>query len=180
MKILYINNHVKKNFQKRINKLIDIIKTDNDDNKLKIMYGYQTINNKNFIKPILVLRDKWFLPLRVFEKNGIFHYKILSVLFETQFFTSLNLNFGIHTKPKNIRFNIIEEKEIFFDENFNDILKNKKFEDFEWIINFTEKEPDKTIQLEENIKKRKNKILKDIKSIPFKIETLRGKVIEIK
>ena len=180
MKILYINNHVKEKFQKRINKLIDIIKTDNDNNKLKIMYSYQTIDNKNFIKPILVLRNKWFLPLRIFEKDKIYYYKILSVLFETQFFSSINLNFGIHTKPKNIRFNIIEEKDIFFDENYNDILKDKKFEDFDWEIRFTEKEPNKIINLENHIKNKNNKFLKDIKSLPFKIETLRGKVIEIK
>jgi hypothetical protein len=140
IKILYINEHTFNAFNNRSNGQLDsIIKEDNDNLKLKIMYGYESRpEGKNFIKPILVVRNKWFLPVRIFEKEGVCYYKILSVLYETQFFSSINLNFGLHTDPKTIRFNIIEDGETYFDKDYRYVDIEKPFEDFNWKFEETE------------------------------------------
>ena len=104
MKILKINEHTLKAFEDRSNgRLLDFIYEENENNNLKIMYGYETRpDGKEFVKPILVVKNKWFLPMRIFEKEGIEYYKVLSVLYDIQYFGSINLNFGLHTNIKNI------------------------------------------------------------------------------
>jgi hypothetical protein len=160
--------------------LESFIKEDNDNNELKIMYGYESRpEGKEFIKPILVIKNKWFLPVRIFEKNGIEYYKVLSVLYDTQYFSSINLNFGLHTELKPIRFNIIEVGETFFDNTYNYIDITKPFEDFNWKLEKTSDEKvDKIINISNKIQNRTNKVLEK-EQLPFKIKTFRGKVIEL-
>jgi len=177
MKFLYLSEKVLEKFDERSNGLLLSYITENNENdELKLMYGFETRpDGKEFIKPILVVRDKYFLPIRIFEKDGIEYYKILSVLYDTQYFSSINLNFGLHTELKPIKFNLISIDDVFFEGKYNKDI-NKNFEDFEWILEETDEEENKVINI--SIKKRTNKVLKE-KKLPLKIKTFRGKVLKL-
>jgi hypothetical protein len=180
MKILKINEHTLKAFEDRSNgRLLDFIYEENENNNLKIMYGYETRpDGKEFVKPILVVKNKWFLPMRIFEKEGIEYYKVLSVLYDIQYFGSINLNFGLHTDIKNIRFNIIDIKDEFFDDTFEYKDFYISFDNLSWKLETIEKVDN--INKEFNISStgRKNKVLEHYK-LPLFIKTFRGKIIKL-
>jgi len=179
MKLLYINEHTLKMFNTRANGMLEsFIREDNDNNELKITYGYETRpNGKEFVKPILIVRNKWFLPLRIFEKDGIQHFKILSVLYDIQFFSSINLNFGLHTELKTIRFNNIEKSDVFFNEDYKYVDITIPFEDLNFKLEEVEEQvADKIITISNT--NRMNKVL-ETKELPLFIKTLKGKVIEL-
>ena len=178
MKELVINSHTLENFDNRLNfDLANDIYEMNENYELKIMYGYETRpDGFEFIKPILVINNKYFLPIRIFEKDGIEYYKVLSILYETQYFSSLNLNFGLHTKLKSIRFNVISFKDVYFDKTYKykDIFI--PFESKDWILETTDKEGEKVINV--SIKNRKNKVLEKY-DLPLNIKTFTNKIIKL-
>jgi len=180
MKILYINEHTLKQFDNRSNGLLEsFIREDNDNNKLKIMLGYETRpNGLEFIKPILVVRNKWFLPMRIFEKEGVYYYKILSVLYDVQYFSSINLNFGLHTEPNTIRFNLITSGETYFDKEYKYVDFAESFQEYKWTLEKTNKEPEKIINITNKLNERTNKVL-ETEKLPLRLKTFRGKVIEL-
>ena len=175
-KILYINQHTIQRINERSNIDILFILEKQNNSEIKKFKILQSKNGRNDIKEALFINNKYILPLIVFEKDGIEHYKILSLLYENQFFSSLNLNFGLHTEFESIQFDEIRQEDIYFEEKY---LRQYDFNQ-EWIFKKVNKN---RFNKEERIfdvscKNKDNYILKKYK-LPLYLETFNKKIYKL-
>ena len=170
--ILYINEHALQRNKERFDTadLISKLKKKNTLNELKIMNIMQTIKGKTSIKKALLV-DGYIIILGTFKKDGNYIYKGVSLFTEKQFFTSVNLNFGIHSKPESIYFDDIKNKEIFIDNKY--IYSDNK----EWENNFISN-PFIYKEIKIKCKNKYNEIIKT-KKFPLFIKTFSNKIYKI-
>jgi len=174
-KILYINQHTIQRIEERSK--IDILYVLEKYNQtgIKKFKVLQTINTKeglkHYIKEALYINNQFILPMNVFVEDNTEHYKILSLLFENQFFSSISLNFGLHTDYEIVKFDEIKIEDKYFPK---EMMKNYE-EQKEWNFRITEEEPDRVFE----VSNRGNNYITEKYGLPISIETFNRKCIKL-
>jgi len=174
-KILYINQHTIQRIEERSK--IDILFVLDKYNKtgIKKFKILQSKDSIHYVKEALFINNKYILPVIVFDKDGIEHYKVLSLLYENQFFSSINLNFGMHTEFESIQFDEIRQEDVYFDEKYlrkYDVNQDWFFREVEYFDGKVDKEFDIS-------SKGKSNYILENKKLPLYLETFNKKVYKL-
>jgi hypothetical protein len=174
--VLHINDHVLKRSTGRHDFLISPTEFFKEKSAV-LFYGLESKEDiVDFVKPMIMYKNKLF-AVRIFEIKGILHMKLLTTLSDVQFFSSLNLNFGMHTDAVEIRFS----DTIFEDANFPvESSVNLDFKKLDWKYNIKKdykKGYDKEIVI--NGRRKSNYFLREKMTFPFYVFTFWGKRLKI-
>jgi len=174
--VLHVNDHVLERSVERHDFLIspkEFFKVKYAD----LFYGLESKEGgPDFVKPMIMYKNKIF-AVRIFEVEGTLHMKILTSLSDVQFFSSFNLNFGMHTDAVTVKFKDVQ----FHDAHFPvEASINQDFRELEWKYNIRKdykKGYDKEIVI--SGRKKTNYFLREKMTFPFYVFTFWGKRLKI-
>ena len=172
--ILLINNHTLQRINERT--LMDLKKVFETQDTFKTIKVLQSKFNKHIVKEALVI-GKNIIICSVFERGNKVYYKTLSLIFENQFFCSLNLNFGLHSEFYEVTF----DKKTFIDERdkkwFFPESEFREYGEIKW--NFNKVEASKFTNSYDVSQKGKTNYILENNTLPFKVKTFSGKVLNL-